>query len=342
MKTIQAMHPAPDMNRRNLTLGLLACGLSLPMFAPLATAQPATAAATFPDKAIRLVLPFPPAGAVDHIGRLYSKALLDSTGQPIVVENRPGANGLIGVRDVLRSSRDGYSVLIGSSSTMAFNAALFKELPYDPRTDFIPVGILATLPAVLITNVGSRFRTFDDLIQTAKKHPKEINYGTGSTSMQLSAAWMNDLAGIDTTGIAFKGASEVVNALLSNSIDVGLVDLSAASELIRSGKLRGLALAATERYASLPDVPTTAEVGLKEYSGEMWVLAAVAAGTPDDIVTYYAEAFAKAAQQPEIQTWLRQRDMGYTYHTVTEMQSMLAAEIDRWQGLVERLNVPRL
>ncbi|MBS0343560.1 MAG: tripartite tricarboxylate transporter substrate binding protein [Proteobacteria bacterium] len=297
--------------------------------------------AAFPSRPIRFVMPFPPAGAADLIGRLYTKALAEMTGQAVVPDNKPGANGLIGVQNVQRSPRDGYSVLIGSSSTLAFNAATYKNLPYDPVKDFVPVGLLATLPVVLVTSSRSTIQSFADLVRRAKERPGALNYGTGSTALQLQAEWMNEMAGVKATAITFKGGGEVVSAILSNTVDVALLDLSAASALIRSGQLRGLALGASEAYASLPGVPTTAQLGLNGYAGELWVIAAVATGTPQAIVDYYATQFAKAAEQPYVREWLRERDLGYMRKSVAELRSTIAGDIERTNKLVDRLGLER-
>jgi len=296
---------------------------------------------TFPNRPLRFVMPFLPAGAADLIGRLYTKALAEMTGQAVVPDNKPGANGLIGVQNVQRSPRDGYSVLIGSSSTLAFNAATYKNLPYDPVKDFVPVALVATLPVVLVASSRSSLRSSADLVRRAKERPGALNYGTGFTALQLQAKWMNEMTGIKTTAITFKGGGEVVSAVLSNTVDVALLDLSAASALIRSGQLRGLALGASQTYASLPDVPTTAQLGLGGYAGELWVIAAVATGTPKSIIDYYATQFAKAAEQPYVREWLRERDLCYALKSVAELKSTIAGDIERTNKLVDRLGLER-
>lgn len=305
------------------------------------TSTGASAQAAFPSRPIRFVMPFPPGGAADLIGRVYAKALSEQAGQPVVPDNRPGANGVIGVQNVLRSPQDGYSVLIGSSSTLAINAATVKNLPYDPTKDFIPVGLLATLPDVLVVPADSPIRTFADFVRAARAKPGALNYGTGSTVLQLQGAWMNEIADIKTTDITFKGGGEVVSALMSNTVDVALLDLSAASALIRSGKLRALVLGAAEPFASLPGVPTPGQVGLKGYRGELWVMAAVAAGTARPVVDYYASQFAKAAEQPSVREWLRERDLGYARRSTAELKSMIESDIERANRLVDRLGLPR-
>jgi tripartite-type tricarboxylate transporter receptor subunit TctC len=298
--------------------------------------------AAFPNRSIRFVMPFPPGGAADLMGRLYSKALSEQTGQPVVADNRPGANGLIGVQNVLKSPHDGYHLLIGSSSTLAINVATYKSLPYDPIKDFIPVGLLGTLPEVLVVSADSPIKTFADFVRTAQARPGALNYGTGSTVLQLQGEWMNEIAGIKTTSITYKGGGEVATALLSNTVDIALLDLSAAGALIRGGKLRALALGAAEPFASLPGVPTTRQLGLKGYTGELWVIAAVVAGTPKPVVEYYAAQFAKAAEQPYVQEWLRERDLGYARRSVAELKSMIASDIERANKLVDRLAIPRI
>lgn len=297
---------------------------------------------TFPVRSIRMVIPFPPSGAADLVGRLYAQSLSELSGQPVVADNRPGASGLIGTQNVLASPRDGYTLLIGSSSTLAVNAAIFKSLPYDPLADFVPTGILATGPVILVTAASSPIRNFDDLVKKAQARPGTLNLGTGSTALQLQAEWLNELAGIRTTSISYKGGSEVASALLANVVDVGMLDVSAAHALIRAGKLRGLALGANQPVASLPGVPTADQLGLKGYSGESWIIAAVPTGTPGHVVDYYADQFAKIARQPSTRGWLGDRDLGYVYRTPAETKALMAADIARYKQLVTRLGIARI
>lgn len=296
----------------------------------------------FPVRPIRMVIPFPPSGATDLIGRVYAKSLSELSGQAVVPDNKPGASGLIGTQSVLASPRDGYSLLIGSSSTLAVNAAIFKSLPYDPLADFVPTGVLAAAAIVLVTGASSQIKSFDDLVKKARAQPRVLNLGTGSTALQLQAEWLNEIVGIATTTIPYKGGSEVAAALLANAIDVGMLDLSTAHTLIRSGKLRGLVLGASQPVASLPGVPTTDQLGIRGYASESWVVAAVPAGTPDHIVDYYATQLAKAAQQRSTKDWLRERDLAYVYRTVAETKALIAADIARYKQLVNRLGIPKV
>lgn len=337
-RQLEPFHHLTGMGRRR-AIGLLAGGL-----AAWATAAHAAGPQdpAFPTRSIRMVIPFPPSGGADLIGRLYAKSLSELSGQPVIADNRPGASGLIGAQNVLASPRDGYTLLMGSSSTLAVNAAIYKHLPYDPLTDFVPIGILATGPVVLVTGASPSIKSFDDFVKQARARPGALNLGTGSTALQLQAEWLNELAGIKTTAIPYKGGSEVAAALLANGVDVGMLDMSAAQALIRSGKLRGLALGASQPLASLPGVPTTDQLGIKGYNGESWVIAAVAAGTPEYIVDDYAALIAKAAQQPSTKHWLTERDFGYMYRSPAATKALMAADIARYKQLVARLGIPKI
>lgn len=327
----------PGISRRQL-VGLAAGSLGVAAVGAQATP---VRAGVFPVRPIRMVIPFPPSGAADLVGRVYAKSLGELSGRAVVVENKPGVSGLIGTQHVLASPRDGYTLLIGSSSTLAVNAATYERLPYDPLKDFLPVGVLATGPVVLVSGASSSIKTFDDFVKKALANPGKITLGTGSTALQLQAEWLNEIVGIKTTSIPYKGGSEVVSGLLTNSLDVGMVDLSAAHSLIQSGKLRGLVLGATQPVASLPNLPTTDQLGIKGYAGESWIIAAVSAGTPEDVVAYYSTQLAKAAQEPSIKNWLRERDFGYVYRTAAETKVLMAADIARYTQLVNRLGIPR-
>ncbi|ATA55540.1 ABC transporter substrate-binding protein [Variovorax boronicumulans] len=342
-RTLTQRHPgapdrSPHLSRRS-AMQLVTAGLAVWTAGAWAASAQSDA---FPVRPIRMVIPFPPSGAADLVGRLYAKALAELSGQPVVPDNRPGASGLIGAQNVLASARDGYSLLIGSSSTLAVNAATAKSLPYDPLTDFVPVGVLATGPVVLVTGASSGIKSFEDLVQKAQAHPKTLNLGTGSTALQLQAEWLNETVGMKMTTIPYKGGSEVASALLANAVDVGMLDVSAAHALIRSGKLRGLALGASQPLASLPGVPTTAQLGVRGYTGESWIVAAVAAGTPDHVVDYYATVLAKAAKLRSTQDWLRERDLGYVYRTAAQTKALIAADIALYKQLVDRLGIPKV
>jgi len=201
----------------------------------------------FPSKPIKFVVPFPPGSGTDTSARYFGKKLSDATGQPVVVENRPGANGFIAVRAVLLAPADGYTVFVGSNSTLAVNTALFKSLPYDPVTDLAPLTMMMRAPALLIVPPSSNYKSMADLIAAAKSQPDKLDYGAGSAGYQLMAELFNDMAKVQTHHVPYKGASEAITAVVSGTVSMAFADITSAYALGKGGKLRALAVASDRR-----------------------------------------------------------------------------------------------
>lgn len=259
----------------------------------------AAQADTFPSRPIKFVVPFPPGSGTDTSARYFGRKLSELTRQPVVVENKPGANGFIGVQNALGAPADGYTVFVGSNSTLAVNVALFKKLPYDPQVDFAPLGMMMRAPVVLAVPPASPYKSVADLISTAKAQPGKLNYAGGSAGYQLMAELFNDTAGINTVHVPYKGASEALAAVASTQVDLTFSDITAAQGLVKGGKLRALAVAADKRAPALPDVPTTAEAGLPDYKAYVWVGAMVAARTPKAEAEKLSALLTQIAAMPE-------------------------------------------
>jgi len=319
------------LSRRTFNLGLVS--------GTVATALPATRvqaqSTTFPSRTIRVVVPFPPGSGTDTAARIFAKTLTDLTGQAVAVENKPGANGIIGVNAVLSAPADGYTIFVGSNSTLSTNAALFKNLPYDPLTDFEPIAILTRGPCAVIVPPQSPYRTLQELIEDARRRPTELNYGSGSISYKLYTEWFNQITGIQVTEIPYKGAGEVVNAVAGGELDFGVVDRSGAVTLAQAGKIRALAQTDAKRSPLLPDVPTSAEAGVPEYLAYNWVGVAVSAKTPQDIVQKIAQLFAQAGRAEELRTYYAGQSAELVMFAPEEMRRFQKEEIARWKRLAE-------
>ena len=226
-----------------VTTGLLAASGLLPVTQALAQ--------EFPSRPIRFVVPFPPGSGTDTSARYFARKLTEMVGQPVVVDNKPGANGFIAVRAVQSAPADGYTVFIGSNSTLAVNVALFKNLPYDPVADLAPLTMLMRSPALLIVPGNSGPRTLSDLVADARAKPGQLNFGAGSAGYQLMAEAFNDAARVQTVHVPFKGASEAVTAVSAGTVHFAFAEMTSAQELVRSGKLRAMAVASERRVPSL-------------------------------------------------------------------------------------------
>lgn len=319
-----------DASRRLLLVG--AAALAIGTF-PTAAAFAATP--KYPSRPIRFVVPFPPGSGTDTTARLFAKTIGELHGQAVMVDNRPGGNGFIGVQSALNAPADGYTIFIGSNSTLATNAATFKELPYDPIADFTPITLLTQGSCLIIVPADSPYKTLQDLVDDAQKRPGELNYASGSISYTLSTEWLNELANMRTTGIPYKGAGDAVNATLAGTVDFAVVDGSGGSPLVQAGSIRALAYTGSERSRLVPDIPTSAEVGLAEYLPYNWVAAAVSASTPPDVVESIKAMFREAASSPEIQEYYKHQSAQLIMSSPEKMREYQHDEIERWARLVK-------
>ncbi|MCZ2495290.1 tripartite tricarboxylate transporter substrate binding protein [Xylophilus sp. Kf1] len=320
--------------RRSLLIAGLA-GASLG--APARAQQPAPG--DFPSHPIRFVVPFGPGSGTDTSARYFGRKLQELTGQPVIVDNKPGGNGFIAVRQVLSAPADGYTVFIGSNSTLAVNVALFKKLPYDPATDLAPLSMMMRAPAVLVVPPASPYTTLAELTAAARAQPGRLNYGSGSAGYQLMAEMFNDMARVDTRQVPFRSAAEALTAVASGTVDLSFADITAALELVRGGKVRALAVAAERRAAALPAVPTTAEAGLPGYGASVWVAATVAARTPQPVTDRLAALFAQIERLPETRDFYARLGAETLQGGADELRTLQADDIAQWKRIAVKAKI---
>ncbi len=299
----------------------------------------AQSASDFPNKPIKFVVPFPPGSGTDTSARYFGKKLSELIGQAVVVDNKPGANGFIAVRAVLSAPADGYTVFVGSNSTLAVNAALFKALPYDPVADFAPLTMMMRSPALLIAPPNSPHATVTDLVAAAKAQPDKLDYGSGSAGYQLMAELFNDVAGVQTHHVPFKGAGEAITAVASGTVHLAFADITGASEMVKGGKLRGLAVASDRRVAALPNVPTAKEAGLANFTAYTWVGAMVSAKTPKPETDKLAALLTKIENLPETREFYERLGAEVMRGGPEEMRAFQSAEIQLWKRIVTKAKV---
>lgn len=295
--------------------------------------------ADFPSKPIKFIVPFGPGSGTDTSARYFGKKLSELTGQPVVVENKPGANGFLAVKAVLSAPADGYTVFIGSNSTLAVNVALFKSLPYDPVADLAPLTMMMRSPALLIVPGTSPHKTLADLVVAAKAQPDKLNYGAGSAGYQLMAELFNDAAKVQTHHVPFKGAGEAVTAVASGTVDLAFAEMTSAQELVKGGKLRALAVAAEKRVAALSSVPTASEAGLPGFTAYTWVAAAVSAKTPKPMTDKLAELMTRIEQMPQTREFYERIGAEVMRGGPEEMRAFQNAEIQLWKRIAVKAKV---
>lgn len=301
---------------------------------------PALAQTTdFPSKPVKFVVPFPPGSGTDTSARYFAKRFTELTGQTVVVDNKPGANGFIAVRNVLGAPADGYTVFVGSNSTLAVNVALFKSLPYDPVADFSPLSMMMRAPALLIVPANSSYNSVGELVAAAKAQPGKLDYGSGSAGYQLMAELFNDVAGVQMFNVPFKGASEAMTAVATGTVQMAFADVTGASELVKGGKLRALAVASDRRVPAVPTVPTAIEAGLPGFTAYTWVGAMVSAKTPKAETDKLAAIMGKIEAMPETREFYEKLGAETMRGGAEEMRAFQNAEIQLWKRIVIKAKV---
>ena len=290
-------------------------------------------------KPLKFIVPFPPGSGTDTSARYYARKITELTGLSVVVENKPGANGFIAVRAVLSAPADGTTVFVGSNSTLAVNAALFKQLPYDPVGDFAPLSMLMRAPALMIAPPQLPQSNLQEFIQAARSKPSDFSYGSGSAGYQLMAELFNDAARTQIMGVPFKGASEAVTAVASGTVQLAFAEMTSAQELVKSGRIRALAVASDKRSGVLPQVPTASEAGLPGFVAYSWVAAAVNARTSKEDTERLAQWFTRIANLAETREFYERMGAEVMRGGPQEMRAFQQDEIKLWKRIAAQAKV---
>jgi tripartite-type tricarboxylate transporter receptor subunit TctC len=247
--------------------------------------QGSAQAADFPDRAIRLVVPFPPGGPTDIVGRPLAQMLAEALGQSVIVDNRGGAGGSIGADAVAKSAPDGYTLLMGTVGTSAINGALYSNLPHDPVRDFTPIALVASAPVAIVVNPEAKFGSVKELIELARKDPGTVIFGSAGsgTPGHLTAEMFATAAGLKLRHVGYKGSAPAITDLLGNQIPMMFDPLQSVIQHVKAGKLRALAVSGSERSPALPEVPTVAESGVEGFETTAWWAVFGPAGMPAEV-----------------------------------------------------------
>jgi tripartite-type tricarboxylate transporter receptor subunit TctC len=306
----------------------------------LLLALPLLAFAQYPNRAVRLVIPFPPAGATDIVGRIVAQKLTERLGQPVVVENKPGAGGSIGSDLAAKSAPDGYTLLMATSSTHSIGPSL-QKLPYDPLKDFAPVLHVANVPNVLVVSPGLGVTSVKELVALAKAKPGQLNYASSGvgTIVHLNAEFFRMIAGVDLVHVPYKGTALSIPDLANGSVAMLFDSLASVMPHIRSGKVKPLALNAGERSPLLPDVPTLAEAGMPQFDRYTWFGMFAPAGTPRDIVGRVQAETVAALKSPDLLK--RFADVGAepVGSTPEQFVERIRSDTARWAEVIRAANV---
>ena len=307
------------------TLMRATAGALLLLAAPLSMAQ------AWPARPIRLVVPFPPGGLIDNMARLVGSRLAQELGQPVVIDNKPGAGGNVGATEAARAPADGYTLLMASPA-LTISPAIYKNLPYQP-SQLAPVALLGRVPNVLLVNPASGIGKVQDLVSRAKAKPGQLNYASNGngTSLHLSAELFKRRSETFITHVPYRGAAAAITALLSGEVDMMFDNLPSAIGQIQAGKLRALAVTTAQRSTALPDVPTLAEAGMDGFNVSAWFGVAAPAGLPAPVATRLADALQKIVQQPEVAAAMQRQGADPAFMDAASAAAALNADAAQWK-----------
>jgi tripartite-type tricarboxylate transporter receptor subunit TctC len=322
-----------DRAARRRLIGALA---ALAACIPLALPSPASAQA-FPSKPVKLVVPFPPGGSLDNVGRLLAQKLSEAWGQQVVVENKPGAGGNVGADAVAKSPADGYTVVMGALSTHAVNPSLYAKMPYDAVKDFAPISLVAITPNVLIVNAATPVNSVRDMIAFAKANPGKVNFGSGSNGSagHLAGELFKMETGTDVQHVPYKGGAPALQALLAGDTQFMFDNLANAMAQVKGGKVRAIAVTTAQRSKLAPELPTMAEGGMPGFDISTWFGLLAPAGTPADVIAKWNADVVKALNAPDVREKMLAQGAEPAPTTPAEFAAFIAREREKYAKIVK-------
>ena len=302
------------------------------LFASFGFAQP------YPSKPIHLIVPFPPGGPTDIVGRLVGQKLSEGIGQPVVVENRPGAGGTVGSTAAAKSAPDGYTLLYGSTSTLAIAPSLYRNIAYDPQKSFAPISLVSSGPILIAVNAQVPAKTLKEFIDLAKKQPGKMSYSSGGngTPPHLAGELFKAIAGVDLLHVPYKGGGPAINDVAGGQVQAVFEGQVALLPHLQSGRIRALAITGAKRNPALAQVPTVAEAGLPQYDANFWSGLVAPAGTPAETISKLNAVLVKALQSPEVRETLTRQGLEPAGNSPQQFAAHISAEMDKWAAVVKK------
>jgi tripartite-type tricarboxylate transporter receptor subunit TctC len=295
----------------------------------------------YPNKPIRLIIGFPAGGSTDIVGRIVAQKLGERLGQTIVVENRGGAGGTIGTDAAAKAAPDGYTLTLGTTSTMAVAPGAYSKLGYDPIKSFAPISLVAVTPYLLVVNPQVPAKSLAELVALVKSQPSKMNYasaGNGSTT-QLATEMLNDVTGMKMTHIPYKGNAAADLAILSNQVEVLFGSMPALLQHAKSNKLRALAVRSATRSSALPEIPTVAELGYPGFEAALWLGVLAPAGTPKPIIDKLNKELVAIAATPDFKAAMDRNGADATSNTPEQFASLIKNEVGKYGSITKRLGI---
>ena len=324
----------------NLMKSLIALALGLGTL----SISHATGAASYPERPVRLIVPYAVGGATDVIGRVMARYLGEALGQSIIVENKPGAGGSTGSQYAAKQTADGYTLVMMVESSHAVNPNVYAKPAYDPVKDFTPITNIANVPGVMVVNVASNYKTAQDVIDAARKAPAKLNYGSSGNGglSHLSGALFGDTTKTQITHVPYKGLGPALNDLMAGQIDVVFDNMPSSGGLIAGNQLRALAVSSPKRLANLPNVPTYAEVGLKPMNDMSWYGLGAPSGLDAAVLNKLSSAAKKALQNPELVKTIEQQGAVVDFQTPQQFRDTVERSNKAWAKLIKDIGFEKL
>jgi tripartite-type tricarboxylate transporter receptor subunit TctC len=315
------------------------CWNKATLLAVLLLAAGTAFAQPYPSKPVRIIVPYAGGGPGDILARLIAQKMSESYGQPVLVENRAGANGIIASEAVAKSPPDGYTVFQAIDFTLCMNQSLYSKLPYDPLKDFAPVALIATVPGVIVVTNALGVNSIAELIALAKSKPGELFFGAGGTGTQLAGELFNSMAGIKMAFVAYKGGNTTITALLGGEVPVIVDGITTTLPQWRAGKVKALAVTSGKRSANAPELPTVAEAGLPGYEMSTWQSMVVPAGTPREVIHRLNADFGRILKLPDVRERLLAIGIEPTHSTPEELGGHIRSESEKWGKVIRDIGL---
>lgn len=305
----------------------------------LCAAALAASAQGYPSKPIRIVVGFPPGGGNDIVARLVGMKMQEAWGQPVVIDNKPGANSIIASEFVAKSAPDGYTLLVNATGGMSVNPVLYSKLPYDPLRDFVAISMIGMFPLVLAVTPSLAVNSVQELIAYAKANPGKLNYSAGSTAFQVATEMFKQMTGTDIRHIPYKGSVQAINAVIAGDVQMTIVDSPPVLPHVKAKQLKGLAVTSALRVSSAPQIPTLSEAGVPGYEMNLWIGAFAPAGTPAEIASRLTAEVMRIVKLADIRAKLEAMGVEPVGNTSEQFTAVIRNEIAKFRPVVKTANI---
>jgi tripartite-type tricarboxylate transporter receptor subunit TctC len=321
------------------SFGRLAACAALLAAASAALAPSTGSGQGYPSKPIRMVVGFPPGGGNDIIARMLGAQMQETWGQPVVIENKPGAASIIAAEFVAKAPADGYTLLVNATGGMSINPVLYRKLPYDPLKDFEPIGMVGVFPLVLVVHPDVPARSVGELVAYARANPGKLNYSAGSTAFQVATEMFKQMTGTQMRHIPYKGSPASINAVLAGEVQLTIVDTPPLAGQLRSDRLRALAVTSEKRTAAMPELPTLAEAGVAGYEMSLWIGLFAPAGTARDVVAKLNAELVRVVRLPDVREKLLAMGVDPLGNTPEQAADWIRGEIAKYGPVVRAADI---